>query len=214
MDMHMIDLERKNKLPAIATAVAVHVLMLGLALQSSGYVSIPTPRIIDLLPPTIVEKPEEQAKPIKQAELPPMKPIIFESPLQATEDTPIKSTTVFKEGDPIIPFKKVEVVTVGEPVIKQHSPIYTQASVDANACEKPTYPSSSIRLQEEGTVTLAMQIGTDGRVLDARVEKSSGYKTLDKAAIAGLSLCSFKPANTDGIPEKSWTKLQYAWKID
>ena len=35
MDMHMIDLERKNKLPAIATAVAVHVLMLGLALHSS-----------------------------------------------------------------------------------------------------------------------------------------------------------------------------------
>jgi protein TonB len=212
--MYMIDLERKNKLPAIATAVAVHVVMIGLALQSSGYVSIPAPRIIDLLPPNFIEKPDEQPKPIKQTELPPMKPIILESPLQPSEDTTIKSTTVFKEGDPLILFKKVEVVYVGEPVIKQHNPIYTQASVDANACEKPTYPSSSIRLQEEGTVTLAMQIGIDGRVLDARVEKSSGYKTLDKAAIAGLSLCSFKPANTDGTPENSWTKLQYAWKID
>jgi protein TonB len=37
---------------------------------------------------------------------------------------------------------------------------------------------------------------------------------LDRAAVAGLSLCKFKPASTDGIAEKAWAKMQYTWSID
>ena len=82
------------------------------------------------------------------------------------------------------------------------------------ACEKPAYPISSLRLAEEGIVNLAMLIGPDGRVLESRVEKSSGSRALDRAAIEGLSLCKFKPGTVDGIAEKSWAKLQYAWTIN
>jgi protein TonB len=58
-----------------------------------------------------------------------------------------------------------------------------------------------------------MLIGPDGKVLESRVDKSSGSRTLDRAAIQGLSLCKFKPATVDGVPEKAWTKLQYDWRL-
>jgi protein TonB len=50
--------------------------------------------------------------------------------------------------------------------------------------------------------------------LDSKVEKSSGSRALDKAAIQGLSLCKFKPGSLDGVPEKSWAKLQYVWTLN
>lgn len=94
------------------------------------------------------------------------------------------------------------------------APIHTAAVVSAKGCEKPEYPSASLRNEEEGIVTLAFLIGIDGTVVDSKVEKSSGFRDLDKAARSGLSLCKFKPATTDGKPEQSWTKIQYAWKLD
>ena len=95
-----------------------------------------------------------------------------------------------------------------------HTHVHTPAVVDARACEKPAYPLSAIRIGESGVVSLAMKIGTDGKVIDALVEKSSGSKVLDKAARLGLSLCKFIPAKTDGIAEVAWMKIQYVWTLD
>jgi periplasmic protein TonB len=92
--------------------------------------------------------------------------------------------------------------------------VHTSAVADVSACAKPRYPESSLSDEEQGTVTLAFLIGADGTVLDSRVEKSSGSRALDSAARNALSLCKFKPATTDGKPEQSWTRMQYAWKLE
>jgi periplasmic protein TonB len=92
--------------------------------------------------------------------------------------------------------------------------VRTAAEVNANACDKPDYPANSARMGETGTVTLSMLIGVDGRVIDANVEKSSGSRALDRAAKDGLSLCKFKPGTIDGVPQQSWTKIQYQWTLD
>ncbi len=100
------------------------------------------------------------------------------------------------------------------PVMPPRVPIRVPAVVDAKACEKPEYPAKSLRNEEQGTVILAFLIGLDGRVADSRIEKSSGSRELDRAAITGLSLCKFKPGTVDGKPEQSWTKMQYVWKLE
>jgi len=46
------------------------------------------------------------------------------------------------------------------------------------------------------------------------VEKSSGFRELDRAAQVGLGLCRFKPGTVDGVPQQSWTKMQYVWSLD
>lgn len=86
------------------------------------------------------------------------------------------------------------------------------ASFDAKNC-KAEYPKASLMNEEEGAVSMAFLVAADGSVLDAKVEKTSGFKTLDKAAIKSLSACRFKPGTKDGAPAQTWTKVDYVWKL-
>jgi protein TonB len=68
-------------------------------------------------------------------------------------------------------------------------------------------------MREEGVVTLKFLISETGQVLDSKVENTSGYKRLDEAARAGLSLCKFKPATLDGKPKQEWSAMRYRWEL-
>lgn len=93
--------------------------------------------------------------------------------------------------------------------------IRSVAAIQAGAnCAKPDYPSASRRMEEEGTVTLKFLIGVDGRVLQADIEKSSGFARLDEASRNALSKCQFRPGTVDGKPEQSWTTIQYRWRLE
>ncbi len=93
-------------------------------------------------------------------------------------------------------------------------PVVVTASPVNASCAKPRYPPASERLHEEGVVGLKFLIGENGQVISGSVEKSSGYKRLDDAALAALSLCKFKPATVDGKPRQDWSALKYRWQLD
>jgi protein TonB len=86
------------------------------------------------------------------------------------------------------------------------------ASFDAKTC-KAEYPKASLINEEEGAVTLALLVSADGSVVDSKIEKTSGHKALDKAAVKGLSACKFKPGTKDGAPAQTWAKVDYVWKL-
>jgi protein TonB len=88
------------------------------------------------------------------------------------------------------------------------------AVIDAANCAKPTYPAGALRNGDEGTVTLAFLIGKDGHVASAKIERTSGHRDLDRAALQGLSMCAFKPGTVDGVAQESWARMQYAWRLD
>src|SRR5207302_3524791 len=90
----------------------------------------------------------------------------------------------------------------------------TAAVVDARGCEKPPYPAASLRANERGIVRLNFLIDVDGKVLESKVERSSGYRRLDEAARAALGACRFRPATVDGRPERAWARIDYDWKIE
>jgi len=93
--------------------------------------------------------------------------------------------------------------------------IRTGAVIQAGAhCAKPDYPSASRRMEEEGTVTLRFLIGVDGKVIQADIEKTSGYNRLDEAARNALSKCQFRPGTVDGKPEQSWANIKYTWRLE
>ena len=94
------------------------------------------------------------------------------------------------------------------------APVRTPAVVDARGCPKPAYPAASIRANETGLVTLTFLIDVDGKVLESKVERSSGHRRLDEAARAGLGICKFTPATVDGRPERAWARIQYDWKLE
>ncbi|USX19590.1 energy transducer TonB [Oxalobacteraceae bacterium OTU3REALA1] len=87
------------------------------------------------------------------------------------------------------------------------------ASFDAKSC-KAEYPKASLMNEEQGTVSMSFLVKSDGSVADSKLDKTSGFKNLDKAAIKALSACKFKPGTKDGAPAETWTKVDYAWKLD
>lgn len=83
--------------------------------------------------------------------------------------------------------------------------------LDTRTCSRPVYPEEDARQKNAGTVTLQFLIGPDGRVLESKLQKSSGYPGLDEAARSGLAKCRFKPPMVDGKPVRAWTAVQYVW---
>jgi protein TonB len=118
------------------------------------------------------------------------------------------------------PEVQVQVPVVAAPTItavtsvKPPEEYRTPAVVDAKTCDKPSYPPAALRANETGTVRLSFLIDTDGKVLDSKVERSSGFRRLDEAARAGLSLCKFRPATLNGRPERTWGRIEYVWKLE
>ncbi len=86
------------------------------------------------------------------------------------------------------------------------------ASFDAKNC-KADYPKASLMNEEEGNVSMSFLVSADGNVLDSKIDKTSGHKNLDKAAVKSLSACKFKPGTKDGAPAQTWTKVDYVWKL-
>ncbi|WP_338771305.1 energy transducer TonB [Massilia sp. METH4] len=87
------------------------------------------------------------------------------------------------------------------------------AAFDAKNC-RAEYPKASLMNEEQGTVSMSFLVSAGGDVKDSKIDKSSGFKNLDKAAIKSLSACKFKPGSKDGSPAETWTKVDYAWKLD
>ncbi|RDF45285.1 energy transducer TonB, partial [Acinetobacter baumannii] len=81
-------------------------------------------------------------------------------------------------------------------------------------CEKPEYPREALMNEEQGTVRIRVLVDTSGKVIDAKVKKSSGSKILDKAATKAYSLCTFKPAMKDGVPQQDWYEIEYPFVIE
>ncbi|WP_338767924.1 energy transducer TonB [Massilia sp. METH4] len=91
--------------------------------------------------------------------------------------------------------------------------IEVPATPDTRNC-KAEYPRSSIANEEQGTVSMSLLVSANGEVKDSRLNKSSGYRTLDSAAMRKMAACRFAPGTKDGAPADTWTRVDYAWKID
>ena len=84
---------------------------------------------------------------------------------------------------------------------------------------KPEYPAAARRAEATGGTTLRMTVGADGKLINAEIVKSSGpsreHRALDRAALNGLSACSFKPAiDETGKPVQGVMQVEYVWRLD
>jgi protein TonB len=82
---------------------------------------------------------------------------------------------------------------------------------DGKSCETPKYPKAALVNEESGTVQMAFLVAADGKVVESKLERSSGSKSLDKAALTAFGLCKFKPGTKDGKAEQMWTKVEFVW---
>ncbi len=84
----------------------------------------------------------------------------------------------------------------------------------ANNCSD-MYPSASRRLSEEGSVTLEVFVGVDGRVSDAKVVQSSGFPRLDEANVKCVKgIKAFVPQKVGNNAVANWQVMKYRWKLN
>ena len=79
------------------------------------------------------------------------------------------------------------------------------AHADYSRNPPPIYPAVARRREQQGTVTVRVLVGADGSVERAEIAHSSGFDTLDDAALETVrSRWRFIPARDTGIAVESW----------
>jgi len=83
---------------------------------------------------------------------------------------------------------------------------------DISVCPKPVWPANALARGAEGKVTISLRVDESGRVVDTRVDASSGHADLDQAARDGISKCRFYSL-TDALGAASgWRPMQFVWQ--
>lgn len=70
----------------------------------------------------------------------------------------------------------------------------------------PTAPDGTLLT---GSTTLLILVSAEGRPLDIRVEKSSGYRELDRATIEAAKRWRFEPSRKGGVPVDGYFRLPF-----
>jgi protein TonB len=138
-------------------------------------------------------------------------PVEIDIPRPVTPPTPLQTTTTKSDPTPT-PTPPGPVRT--EPAQANPGNGALRTAVLAETCATPEYPARAARNGESGTVILALLVAADGRVISSKVQQTSGSRDLDKAAVAALSLCRFKPATNAGAAEQGWAQMAYLWKLE
>ncbi|MGV7207075.1 energy transducer TonB [Oxalobacteraceae bacterium A2-2] len=63
------------------------------------------------------------------------------------------------------------------------------------------------------TVSLALLVGANGEVQDARLTRSSGLQELDQATLDAFRRCTFHATLFRGQPQLPWVMLSYRWEL-
>jgi protein TonB len=78
----------------------------------------------------------------------------------------------------------------------------------------PEYPRVSRERGEEGRVVVRVRVTPDGRVADAKIEKSSGHRRLDTAALKAARDCRFEAASKVLADVEAEQVLAFVFRLD
>ncbi len=186
-------------------------------------------KVIDVIKKPVETKIIEEVKPPPPKELPPpppppevkAPPPPFIPPPEVVVNTPpppapaISQTTNVKPSSSELPKAQPSTGNTPEAPKPPAPPARTPAHLTVGDCEKPDYPAKAAREGAEGTVRIAFLVGADNKVKDARIEKSSGNRDLDRAAKDKLTECNkFRAGTENGKPVEAWAYVEYVWKLE
>lgn len=79
---------------------------------------------------------------------------------------------------------------------------------------QPEYPRDALRLREEGTVLLRVEVDAQGNATSVEIESSSRSRTLDRAAREAVSQWTFRPAIEGGRPVASTVTVPVDFRVE
>ncbi|RVT89842.1 energy transducer TonB [Sphingomonas crocodyli] len=164
------------------------------------------PLVIDLViePPVPPPVPTETAKPVEK-----VKSLIVAPQPIVQVPTPAPSPVI---TTPTPPPPKAEVAPVTPP--SPPGPVAVD-DVSSNMLryEAPKYPIELRRAHKEGIVRLLLVIDTQGRVAQASIIDTSGYKSMDQSALEAVRRWLFKPFMRGGVPVEVQGAVRFPFKL-
>jgi protein TonB len=113
--------------------------------------------------------------------------------------------------DPAPPSKsKPEPVPTPDP--PEPEVVLTRARYRSNPT--PSYPDEARRQKQEGVVLLRVVVNEKGKVESADLLRTSGFDSLDDAALRGIRRWTFEPARRGEMPVQSTVNVPVRFKLD
>lgn len=78
----------------------------------------------------------------------------------------------------------------------------------------PSYPPESLANHEQGDVRMRVLVAVDGAPKQVEVDKSSGSKQLDEAAVAAVKTWKFNPGSRDGQAVEGWVQVPISFRLN
>lgn len=185
--------------PAIAV-IALHIGILYVLSVTMGIVNVPQV----LKPVEAIFIPETQPA---EPEIPEVKPDIAE---MQPADQPV----------PQIDLNEVLAPPAENPMPASDNAVAATAASGVPAQDlktsrrvEPTYPPTSRRLGEEGTVKLRILVDASGRSKQVEVATSSGFPRLDQAAVEAVKRWRFVAATNGSSAIDAWTQVSVTFQL-
>lgn len=158
---------------------------------------------IDAPPPKREEVPPPPRESAKESQPQPVKPIVDFGP---TTTQPLQLDPL-PQVEPTVPQPVVPV----QPVL----PLFVPAAIEPGAAARfqPGYPSALARADIEGSATVRVLIGVDGRVKQVELVNATHAGFFEATRDHALRAWRFRPATRDGVPTESWRTLTVRFKL-
>jgi protein TonB len=204
--------------PLNTRTLAVVLLLHGAALTALALSR--TEVIRDYVPNTTVTFIPNPPEPAPEAEA---------RPRQKTEPSVIRQVTpaVQTKRDPVVTTRPLDEVILpdpgpiaaepkaaADPLPPLPAPVRIAARIDPRSTLQPAYPPSEQRAGNEGSVTVRLLVGADGRVKKVtRISAASDafFRATERQA---LTYWRFRPATLDGRPVESQTVMTVHFRLD
>ncbi|HVM37005.1 MAG TPA: energy transducer TonB [Sphingomicrobium sp.] len=165
------------------------------------------------LPPPPEEQPRVPPPPQVAAPPPLVRTNVTQSPVVATPNPPPPVITPVATPAPPAP-PAPPPPPPPPPPVRQVEPKSAVGNLQG-LIRDTDYPESAIEREEQGTVTVSLQIGTTGRVTGCNVSSSSGSRTLDQTTCRILQArARFSPAvDSNGNPTTGTFSQRITWRL-
>ena len=94
------------------------------------------------------------------------------------------------------------------------SDITASQDLSYNSRIQPKYPPQAMRQHHEGTVILMILVGVDGSPKDIKVDKSSGFRELDRAAMEAARQWRFNPTIRNGQKVEGYARVPVNFNLN
>ena len=207
---------RTPRTVSLGAAVAINGLIL------AGFVTMVPDFIVKSPPPAPIETynvkappppPIEQPKiePRAQTPLPYVPPTTLPMPDQPViETTKIMPSEQPPIGPVILPPGPTTVIETPTPL-----PPLVGAQQDPRFARdyQPEYPAQELRAQRDGSVSVRVLIGADGRVKAVEQVSATSTAFFEVTKRQALGKWRFKPATRGGVPQESWKVMSVRFEI-